>query len=194
MCKARAILGAIVVILLSALWASGPAAAKIKSGCPGAKELLVDSTMIVRNVDDTAVDGHVWALDTTLQRVRLWQVATNNYCAQVDDNGTFTSFAGVSPGGTGTISAGVTGSFVGTRYIFLEGEFAPKFPTTGFIGDFDEGCNQEGVCANNNGRVSVLYFDHVNAARIGWFGALYDGGTHGTFTQSTDGNMGDITG
>ncbi|MEP7054113.1 MAG: hypothetical protein ABI912_02550 [Actinomycetota bacterium] len=192
--KARAILIAIAFILVTSPLAATTAVAKVKPGCPGATALVVDATLTVRNVDDRAVDGHVWALDAYSERVRLWHVDADRYCAQLEDNGTFTSFAGVSPALTGTISAGVTGSFVATQYISVTGDFAPKAPTTGFIGDFDTGCNQDGVCANHDDRFTVHYFDRVRAARFGWFSALYGGGTHGTFTQSTDGNMGDITG
>jgi hypothetical protein len=194
MAKSRAILIAIVFILAASPLAARPALAKVKPGCPGAKALVVDATLTVRNVDDRAVDGHVWALDAYSERIRIWHVDADRYCAQLDDNGTFTSFAGVSPAGTGTISASVTGSFVATQYISVTGDFAPKVPTTGFIGDFDTGCNQDGVCANHDDRFTVHYFDRVRAVRFEWFSASYDGGTQGTFTQSTAGNTGDITG
>ena len=192
--KARTILAAVIFAIVASSVAVSPVGAKIKPGCPGAKTLVVDATLTARNVSDGAVGGHVWALDALSSRIRLWQVGTNVFCAQLDDVGTFTSFSGVSPGGTGTISAGVTGSFIGTKYITVTGVFAPSAPTTGYIGDFDLGCNEQGVCANHDNRFTVHYFERVDAVRFGWFSITYDAGAHGTFTQSTDGNAGDITG
>jgi hypothetical protein len=175
------------------LWSAAPLAALPKPGCPTHKPLIVDATLGAANVDDYGEAGQVWALDTFVERIRVWQVGTNQFCAELHDVGTFVSFAGVSPGGTGTIEAGVTGTFEGTRYISVAGVLSPDAPTSGHIGDFDAGCNQQGVCANRDYRFVNHLFSRVNTVRFGWFSATYDAGDNGTFVQSTDGNDGDIT-
>src|SRR5262245_32062147 len=76
--------------------------------CPTARPTLYDVTIGNRNVADVASDGHVWALDTYLQHVQVWKLGQKHYCFRIEYDGTWTSFAGVSPGGTGTISEGIT--------------------------------------------------------------------------------------
>ena len=80
------------------------------------------------------------------------------------------------------------------QYISVTGEFAPKVSTEGFIGTFDAGCDQTGACANHDYRFTTHYFSRVRAVRFGWYSFEYDGGTHGTMVQSTDGVTGDVTG
>jgi hypothetical protein len=88
----------------------------------------------------------------------------------------------------------VTGSLIGTDFLRIGGIFSPTVPTTGHIGDVDAGCNQQGECTSTAYRVTSRYFARVNSIQFGWFSVKYDGGSHGTFVQSTDGNVGDITG
>ncbi len=186
---------AITLAVMASVLTAAPTLAVAKPGCPEQKPLVVDATQDIANVDDSGEAGNVWALDTVLERIRIWQVGTNFFCVQLDDIGSFTSFAGVSPAGTGTISAGVTGSLVGTRYLSIGGIFSPTVPLFGYIGAIDAGCNQQGQCASTGYRVTARYFaGGINTIKFGWFSATYDGGSHGTFLQSTDGNVGDITG
>ena len=187
---AVAVTAAVIASILSVV----PTLAVDKPGCPEHKPLIVDVTQGVSNLDDIGEAGNSWALDTLVQRIRIWEVGTNAFCVRRDDIGSFVSLAGISPAGTATISAGVTGTLVGTAFSSIRGTFSPTAPTSGHIGDVDAGCNQLGECASTAYRVSVRYFTRVNTFRPGWFSVTYDGGSHGTFTQSTDGNAGDITG
>ena len=185
---------AIAVVSIASALSAAPTLAVAKPGCSEQKTLVVDATQGIANVDDIGVAGNVWALDTVLERIRIWQVGTNSFCVRRDDVGSFTSFAGLSPAGTGTVSGGVTGSLVGTSYLSISGIFSPSVPTTGHIGDIDAGCDQQGQCTSTAYRVTNRYFARVNTVKFGWFSATYGGGSHGTFIQSTDGNVGDITG
>ena len=187
---------AVPVSLLLALitLTANPASAKEKPGCASEGTLVVDVTQRIKNVDDVASDGRVWALDTVDERMRIWRTGHNRYCVRLDYSGTFTSFAGASPAGTGTISAGVTGSIEnGTQFLRATGTFAPTVPTSGFIGEVDADCQQDGSCASTAYRFTERYFSRVNSLHFGWFSATYDGGTHGVWHQSTDGDSGDIT-
>jgi hypothetical protein len=191
---ARRVLVVIAGILLTMMALPTPSAsAKDKPGCPEG-ELIVDVTLTIKNVDDTANDGHVWALDSVVAHMRIWRVSTNRYCVRNDDAGTFTSFAGGSPGGTGTISSGVTGTIEGTQYFRAGGTFAPTVPTSGYIGEFNPDCQPDGSCANHDYRFPNLYFSKLTSFAFGWFSYAYDGGSHGTWLQSTNGSSGDITG
>ncbi|WP_347176662.1 hypothetical protein [Parafrankia sp. EAN1pec] len=42
--------------------------------------------------------------------------------------------------------------------------------------------------------MSDLYFSRINKFDFDWFLATYDGGSHGIWSQSPDGDTGDITG
>jgi hypothetical protein len=190
----RPIALAMSIAVMASILSVAPALAVDKPGCPDDKPLIVDVTQGIANVDDVGVSGNVWALDTVLERIRMWQVGTNNFCVRRDDVGSFTSFAGVSPAGTGTVSGGVTGSLIGTDFLRIGGIFSPTVPTTGYIGTVDAGCNQQGQCTDTSYRVVSRYFARANSINFGWFAVTYDGGSHGTFLQSTDGNVGDITG
>jgi hypothetical protein len=181
-------LGALVVSLLATISLAGASATVKPDSCPTDKPMVVNSYVTYENVVDTGVDGHVWALDAATRYFQIWQVGTNAYCMKRRDVGTFTTFAGVSPEGTGTVSGGVTGSFDGTIYFRIYGKFAPKVPTTGFAGDFDAQCQQDGTCLGPRPGAVVLYFSSVYYVDSGSFLATYDGGACGTWVQSSTGD------
>ena len=93
---------------------TSPAVADIKPTCAGAKTQVVDVTRSFRNLADFGVDGHVWALDSFEDRLRIWRVGTDRYCVRRDMEGTFETFAGPSPNLTGTVDEGISGTFTGT--------------------------------------------------------------------------------
>jgi hypothetical protein len=125
--------------------------------------------------------------------IEIWQIGTNAYCVKKHAVGSFTTFAGVSPEGIGTVPAGVTGSLDGTTFFRIYGTFSPTVPTTGFVGDFDAQCQQDGTCSGREPRVTELYFSHVNSFDPGWFLATYTTTDCGTWTQTVTGDTGDIT-
>ena len=98
------------------------------------------------NTADNASDGHVWALDSYLPHVQVWKIGQMHSCIRIEYDGTWTSFAGVSPGGTGTISAGLTGTFHGMRIFRLTGAFNPEYPLSGHVADFDSQSGADGTC------------------------------------------------
>src|SRR5438067_1107596 len=138
---------AVVAAVLATLWLVGASAAVKPDSCPTDKPLVVDSYFTAENSADYGADGHVWALDAGTRYIRIWKLGGDAYCLQIHDVGTFTTFAGLSPEGTGTVRGGVTGSFDGTAYFRAYGKFAPTVPTTGFLGNFDAQCQQDGTCA-----------------------------------------------
>jgi hypothetical protein len=191
----RKLLGSFLAlgIVLAPLWFVPHALAATKpDSCPTNKPMVVNAYDTARNIADLGADGHVWALDAYTETVQIWQIGTNTYCVKRHDIGSFASFAGLSPEGTGTISAGVTGSFQGTVYIRIYGTFAPTVPTTGFVGDFDGQCQQDGTCLGIEPRVTSLYFSQVHFFDPGSFLAIFDGGSCGTWTQNPSGDTGDI--
>lgn len=181
------------LILACALWMGDAGAKPQPDSCPEDKPMVVNAFATFRNVVDEGLDGHVWALDQGTQHIQIWQIGENTYCVKRRDFGTFVTYAGVSPAGTGTISAGVTGSFQGTTYLRINGIFEAKVPTTGYIGDFDAQCQQDGSCPGPRLRTSALYFSRTNKVDFGWFQFVAAGaGRCGTWSQTASGSVGDI--
>jgi hypothetical protein len=202
-----------VIALLGALalatWipvTAAPAVAKPATPvpvCAGAHDLLVDVTQDVRNETFLpALDGHMWASFSYVQRVQIWSVGAHQYCIRKDFEGTWVSIAGLSPGLTGTISDGLTGTFTDTTYWEWTGTLRPLAPTSGDLGEVDAGCTATGVCADTSFLVVDTYYfpdgsHHCNSVRRD---LEIDGGTHGHISLTIDGDpnrvnaSGDITG
>jgi hypothetical protein len=172
---------------------TSPAVADIKPTCAGAKEQVVDVTRSIRNLADFGVDGHVWALDSFEDRLRIWRVGTDRYCVRRDLEGTFETFAGPSPNLTGTVDEGIIGTFTGTVMFTNTAEFLPQVPVSGYLGEFDAACSQDGSCSGFPSVVDLYFPDGPRTLRFFWREAVFDGGSHGTFVQNADGNFGDIT-
>jgi hypothetical protein len=195
MCRlgALAVLCAVVTAVLATMSPANASAAVVKpDGCPTDKPLVVNSYATFENAADSGADGHVWALDAATHSIRIWRLGGNAYCVQLHDVGTFTTFGGLSPEGTGTVSGGVTGSIDGTIYLRIYGTFAPTVATTGFVGNFDEQCQQDGTCSGPRPSTGRLYFSSVFSFDVGAFAFTADGGACGTWYQSTSGDTGDI--
>jgi len=188
-----ACLSAVVAAALATVSLVDAFAAAKPDNCPTNKPLVVDSYFTAENSADYGADGHVWALDAGTRYIRIWHLGGDAYCEQIHDVGTFTTFPGLSPEGTGTVSGGVTGSFVDTAYFRLYGKLEPTVPTTGFLGNFDAQCQQDGSCSGDILHIGPSYFpsgfQHVDP---GAFTATYDGGACGSWYQTNSGDTGDI--
>lgn len=181
------VVGAAVALATMPLTAAAAEAAP----CPGGGPLVVNSFATSSNLADFGADGHVWALDAASQSMQIWQIGTDTYCVKRLFVGTFTTFAGVSPEGTGTVSGGVTGQWRGEIVAVIYGTFAPKVATSGFIGDFDGQCQQDGTCVGPmfNPR---LYFSSIDSFAFLVRSATFAGGACGVWRQSLSGDTGDI--
>ena len=191
--RVRGLALATVVIAAVAALATVPqtGASAAVEACPGGGPMVVNAYATYRNSADVGADGHVWALDAARESIQIWQIGTNTYCLKRQDSGTFTTFAGVSPEGTSTVSGGVTGRWYGEIVVVIHGTFAPKVATSGFVGDFDLQCQQDGTCLGPafNAR---SYFSSIDSAQFLTFKATFAGGACGVWRQSIDGNTGDI--
>ena len=167
------------------------AAAAAVERCPGSGTLVVNAYGTYRNSADYGADGHVWALDAARESIQIWEIGSNTYCFKRQDIGTFTTVAGVSPEGTGAVRSGVTGRWYGELVIVIRGPFAPKVATSGFVGDFDVQCQQDGTCLGPafNARAYFSSFDSLQFLKAE---ATFEAGACGVWRQSIDGNTGDI--
>jgi hypothetical protein len=193
----RRFLGLVATVPLLATLAvpSGAAHADESPACaPNTKAQVADVTERLRNWADVGTDGHVWALTDDEVRIRVWKLGTNHFCVRRDIHGTFRSFAGVSPNLTGTVSAGVTGTEDGEDWAVITGHWAPRVPLSGFIGDFDLGCAQDGECVLHRGPGYLFFDDDIKALQSRQFALVYNGASHGIWRESNDGSSGDITG
>jgi hypothetical protein len=182
------VVGAAVAALATVPETAASAAVK---GCPGGGPLVVNAYGTYRNSADYGADGHVWALDAARESIQIWQVGTNTYCLKRQDIGTFTTFAGASPEGTGTVQGGVTGRWDGEIVALIHGTFAPTIATSGFVGDFDGQCQQDGTCLGTL-FTARPYFSSIDSVEYLTFSATFAGGACGVWRQSISGDTGDI--
>lgn len=182
---------AIVATLATVSLVNASAATKPDS-CPTDKPPVVNVYNTFENAADYGADGHVWALDAGTNTIQIWRLGGDAYCVKYHAVGTSTTFAGQSPEGTGTVRAGVTASFDGTNYVRYYGRFAPKVATSGFIGNFDLQCSQDGTCTGPDASAGDLYFSSVRHKDFGAFAFTANAGSCGTWFQSSSGDTGDI--
>jgi len=189
--RGRALATVLGAALLALATMPQAAAAAAVEGCPGGGPLVVSAYGTYSNSADYGADGHVWALDAAHESIQIWKIGTNTYCFKRQDIGTFTTFAGVSPEGTGTVRSGVTGRWYGELVIVIHGPFAPKVATSGFVGDFDLQCQQDGTCLGPafNARAYFSSFDSLEFLK---FAGTFEAGACGVWRQSIDGDTGDI--
>lgn len=160
--------------------------------CPVDQPTLYDVTIGNSNVADFGSDGHVWALDDYTQHVQVWRIGQKHYCFRIEYDGTWTSFAGVSPGGTGTISEGLTGTLHAVRILRLNGEFNPQFPLSGHVADFDWNCGADGTCTGPRPSPG-MYFSPIVNVNVLWDDYLATSAANGSWHQTPYGDFGDIT-
>lgn len=85
--------------------------------------LVVDAHQRISNDPDSGTFGGDWALDNFDRHIQIWAEG-DHYCAQADDNGTFTTFGGVngkSPQSGAALSSVITGTMVGGTHGVLTG-------------------------------------------------------------------------
>ena len=189
--RGRALATVLGAALLALATMPQAAAAAAVEGCPGGGPLVVNAYGTYSNSADYGADGHVWALDAARESIQIWKIGTNTYCFKRQDIGTFTTFAGVSPEGTGTVRSGVTGRWYGELVTVIHGPFAPKVATSGFVGDFDLQCQQDGTCLGPafNARAYFSSFDSLEFLK---FAGTFEAGACGVWRQAIDGDTGDI--
>jgi hypothetical protein len=113
-------------------------------------------------------------------------------CFRIEYEGTWTSFAGVSPGGTGTISEGITGTFYGMRILRLTGEFNPQYPLSGHVADFDWQCGADGTCTGPRPSPG-MYFSPITNVNSTWYEFHATSASNDTWHDTKYGYSGDIT-
>jgi hypothetical protein len=162
---------------------------------------VVDVSYKLVNDYDSAVGGNAWANDTIHRDLSIWNVSGNTYCAIVNDDGSFVTFAGASPNGTGTVGAGVKGEMDGGyRTVLFTGDFIGKtnYKTHGHLGTFDLACGPStapGYECNGPHPSYVSYFSNdVSNVDLAWWGWQYNTCQNGDWVNSIDANIGDITG
>jgi hypothetical protein len=163
------------------------------TACPAGSPLINVNQKISNDID-SGVLGNNWAYDDIVRHITVVSLGSNNYCASVQYQGSFTTVNGSSPGGTGTIADGVIGTFQGGYTADFTGTFNPIVKTKGSIGSVDYACNAAtGVCP---GYVdwTTQFFTGVGGFNQVWWGWVYHAGNNGNWINALSGNSGDITG
>jgi hypothetical protein len=164
--------------------------------------LVVNVVYTLKNDFDSGVHGNAWANDTIGRHLQIRQVgnavpsATTQYCAMIDDNGSFMTFAGDSPGGTGTVTAGINGRINGGYVTTLfTGTLnpIPAYDTHGNLGTFDLQCTDAYNCPGPHPSF-LSYFNGSPAWDYASWGWTYHTAKNGDWVNADSGNSGDITG
>ncbi len=163
-------------------------------------EVTSDSTKVVDvkfrliNDYDSAVGGTNWANDTINRHLRIWEVSDGTYCAITNDDGSFVTMSGNSPNGTGSVGSGIHGDMFGGKITgVLSGSVdSSAYKKHGNLGTFNLDCNQNASGCNSFPSVSSYVSNYGD--QLSWWGWEYDTCQNGSWINSSDANLGDITG
>ena len=161
--------------------------------------LLVDTTQRIVGDPDSSVPGPNWALDTFTRHIQVWQetIGTDtHYCAQADDNGTFTTNGTISPQSGAALTETISGTMVGSTH----GEITGGTLNTSATPIADPDCTLAGACDGLTGKWVAYYFgagatynySPSPADSTGSWGWTYSTCGHGTWVNANAGNSGDI--
>jgi len=189
------LLAVMPVLSVGAEPASNQTAQLNAAQCNGGK-MVINVTYKVMNTVDSGVAGNFWAYDQLNRHIQVWQMGPSTFCAVVEDKGSFLTNAGASPGNTDLdgIAAGITGTIKG-GYVMTINEMLvsnPTYQTRGNIGTFDYQCDTVGNCPGAVNWIEAYFGPSPSYSYVSW-GWTYHGGKNGTWVNSSDGNLGDIT-
>jgi hypothetical protein len=163
------------------------------TACPAGPPLINVNQKISDDID-SGVLGNYWAYDEIVRHITVVSLGSNNYCASVQYQGSFTTVNGSSPGGTGTIADGVIGTFQGGYTADFTGTFNPTVKTKGSIGTVDYACNTSTGSCPGYVDWTIQFFTGVGGFNQVWWGWVYHAGNNGNWVNALSGNSGDITG
>jgi hypothetical protein len=163
-------------------------ASKVCKPADSKAKQLVDVHYKLINDYDSGFAGNAWANDTIDRHLRLYGLAHGTFCANVEDHGTFLTFAGTSPSGASTVAADVKGSIDGGyNTTFFTGTFdnPSSLPTHGNLGTFDLACINAYTCPGDHPSY-LSYFSSTSGADLAQWGWIYKAGKHGTWLNQDD--------
>lgn len=165
--------------------------------CIKSEDPIIDIHESIVNDADIAYGVDYWANDAYDQNIKVWQQGENTFCAEITFEGTYDAQPGkLSPGKKravlsgdedGTIHGSTRLAFVGT----LRDE--PEWPTTGYVGTTDLGCDLEGDCKNYKSKLWYnKYFESIEQGypKDEWHEWIYQNGDHQWINRS-GGNAGE---
>lgn len=171
-----------------------------KSACgDNLKDPVINVTQKVQNDVDSGEGGY-WAFDYYKRHIKVWPTGNGKYCVIITYDGKFYAVPGqVGPGNVSgalintATNAPVNGDMSGGYRAEITGTLLSTtvWSTNGNVGTTNYQCNIAAVCP---GRISWLdqYFNPGYGFAYSWWGWKYDGGSHGTWINSQDGNSGNI--
>jgi hypothetical protein len=162
---------------------------EMKKYCPSGPNVLYVTQNVVGQ-PDVGLAGNAWATDSYRRIISVVRVAPNTYCGATSYSGTFTSTFATSPGVTGTVFSGDAGSlYGGERTSVFTAKWRPLVPTSGSIGTVY--CDAVFGCPSAIDWTSLFFQDAANY-HTAWWTFTYYGGTHGSWRNQADSNLGDI--
>jgi len=170
--------------------------------CSQAGSLVVNVTWKAINDYDSSTSGTAWANDSLNRHLQVYDMGPStstpgdeSFCAIVKDQGSFVTFAGVSPNDSSvTIDAGITGTIQGGYVATFDGSL-PSGKQTGNLGTIDYGCTDAYNCPTAFDWPDYYFGPDADStfAQPYW-SWTYRAGRNGTWVNSVTGNSGNITG
>lgn len=153
---------------------------------------LVDVHYTLLNDRDSGFAGNDWANDTIDRHLRIWDEGNSTYCAQIEDHGKFTTFAGDSPSSFSTVSAGITGDLEGG---YITSNIAGSFTTANYAAKGDLGTFD--LSSDTPPSWKSYFAPGYTADEFSAWGWIYKAGGNGTWLNAQDvpkESSGDIVG
>ena len=140
---------------------------------------------------DSGIGGY-WAHDTYTSTYEVCPDPDGGYDVTRTDVGTFETFGGTSPSGNSTVGAGVTGSINGSwTDIHVDGTINPAANPD--LGSVDYMCDENGQCANYSSSMAMIFEPGYVPEYPETWSWTYTSCNGDVWTNSHDGNSGDIT-
>lgn len=168
---------------------SHPVAQPVQATAPACNgNIVVDKTQSVTNDPDSGNHGN-WANDNFSRHLQIWKQGST-YCGQITDNGTFTTTGPNSPQAGTALSAGITGTFNGGAIFTISG--TPK-DDLGDINPPTLDCSVSNCVTDGTLHLLLQNYFTGDGHSYSTWGWTYATCQHGTWTDASTGESGDIT-
>lgn len=163
------------------------------SECDTSGSPVVNVTEKIVQTVDSGQGGNYWALDNVNRKIQVWQNSDTEYCALIQNEGTFDSQKDQkSPGNTGLLTGDEDGNFRGGYRAKITGVMLkkPNWQTKGNVGTHNYNCTISGNCPGYINWTDQ-YFGPGYKFNYEWWGWTYRY-KNNTWVNASDGNSGDV--
>ena len=167
---------------------------KDNTECESGTPVLRISHDVVNGID-SGFYGY-WAYNNYGRYIKVYDHGDNTYCAIAVYNGEYDAVENLlSPGEGEVLDGDEDGRFRGGYWATIQGTLkeTPDYPTAGYIGTFDAGCDiVAGPSSCTNWNWVDAYFESGSSFSYGWWGWVYRSPAHNWWINASTGSVGDI--